>query len=99
MFNQTAPRYSMRIIKARIIGKFMLTNNLSKVKVRLDETTDNLWSYTINAYGYNVSLFTYRDGSIHAHLIMFGRICAKADTLVEFCNLIKNCKRWAEGQQ
>ena len=89
---------SQSIITRRIIGKRMF--KLGATITAEVETFGNMFrKYRVRCFDYNVYLYIYENGRVHAELWTFGRLAVSASTLVGFISLLKNCKRWAEGQQ
>lgn len=85
-------------IAKRLVGTWLgKSGRISNVRINLVDATDKVWTYKLSAYGYNIDLFIHTNGGVFARLWIYGSVGATSSTLAGFCSLIKNCKRWAEG--
>lgn len=86
-------------IAKRIVGSWLgKSDRMRKVRIELVNTAPTVWSYKLTAYGYTVDLFIHTNGKVFAELRAFGRVACTSSTIAGFCSLIKNCKRWSEGE-
>lgn len=87
---------SQSIITRRIIGQRMHSLGAT-ISAELETFGSAFRKYRVRAWDYNVYLYIYANGTVHAELWTYGRLAASASTLAGFITLLKNCKRWAEG--
>lgn len=89
---------SQSIITRRIIGRRM--HNLDATITAEVETFGNMFrKYRVRCFDYNVYLYIYENGVVHAELWTLGYLAVSASTLAGFISLLKNCKRWASETQ
>lgn len=87
---------SQSIITRRILGQRM--HRLGATISAELETFGNMFrKYRVRCADYNVYLYIYENGRVHAELWTYGRLAVSASTLAGFISLLKNCKRWSEG--
>lgn len=85
---------SQSIITRRIIGKRM--HRLGATITAELETFGGMFRmYRVRCWDYNVYLYIYENGTVHAELWTYGRLAVSASTMAGFISLLKNCKRWA----
>ena len=90
---------SQSIITRRIIGKRMHRLGAT-ISAELETFNTNMFrKYRVRCADYNVYLYIYENGRVHAELLTYGGPIVIACTLAGFISLLKNCKRWAEGSK
>lgn len=89
---------SQSIITRRILGQRM--HRLGATISAELETFGNMFrKYRVRCFNYNVYLYIYENGRVHAELWTYGRLAVSASTMAGFISLLKNCKRWASETQ
>lgn len=88
---------SQSIITRRIIGKRMHRLGAT-ITAELEPFGSMFRKYRVRCWDYNVYLYIYENGAVHAELWTYGHLAVSASTLAGFISLLKNCKRWATEQ-
>ena len=89
---------SQSIITRRIIGKRMHSLGAT-ISAELETFNSSMFrKYRVRCGDYNVYLYIYENGRVHAELWTYERTVVIACTLAGFISLLKNCKRWATEQ-
>lgn len=86
---------SQSIITRRILGQRMHRLGAT-ISAELETFGGIFRKYRIRCFDYNVYLYIYENGRVHAELWTYGRLAVSASTLAGFISLLKNCKRWSE---
>lgn len=87
---------SQSIITRRILGQRMHRLGAT-ISAELETFNTNMFrKYRVRCADYNVYLYIYENGRVHAELWTYGRLAVSASTLAGFISLLKNCKRWSE---
>lgn len=86
---------SQSIITRRILGQRMHRLGAT-ISAELETFGTIFRKYRVRAWDYNVYLYIYNNGTVHAELWICGHLAVSASTLAGFISLLKNCKRWAE---
>ena len=85
---------SQSIITRRIIGKCMFKLGAT-ITAEVETFGDMFRKYRVRCADYNVYLYIYESGRVHAELWTLGYLAVSASTLAGFISLLKNCKRWS----